>query len=168
MEAAELLERPAVATPAVRKIRADDYLRLRDFVRGLSRDTSYKRLMSGRTPSDEEIRRWAAIEPGRECALVALADDRIVGVARYAMEPDGETDFAIVLADGWQGRGLGRELMTRLIAQARSRGVRRLTGTTLSENTAMVALARRLGFSTRRAPGAAFATLLALELAASA
>jgi acetyltransferase len=179
MESTELLDRPAVATAAIpaipaveaipatatiRAIRADDYPLLRSFVRGLSRQTAYRRLMSGRMPPDEEIRRWAEIDEKRECALVALAEGRIVGVARYATESPDETDFAVVLADAWQGKGLGRQLMERLIAEARRRGLRRLTGTTLSENVAMVALARSLGFTTRRAPGGAFATLLAVDL----
>jgi acetyltransferase len=157
---------PALALPVIRAIRADDYPLLLAFVRGLSRATAYKRLMSGRTPADAEVRSWAEIDPQRECALVALAEDHIVGVARYVIESPEATDFAIVLADGWQGRGLGRELLQRLVAAARRQGVRRLTGTALTENRAMLALAHRLGFRTRRAPGAAFATLLALDLSA--
>ncbi|MDB5858729.1 MAG: GCN5-like N-acetyltransferaser [Ramlibacter sp.] len=68
-----------------------------------------------------------------------------------------------MLTDAWQGRGLGRERLQRLILAARIHGVRRLTGTTLTENVAMLLLARRLGFTTRRAPGAAFATPLELR-----
>ena len=167
MEDTALLERSALAAAAIRPIRAADFPLLLAFVRGLSRDTGYKRLMSPRTPPDEEVRRWAEIDPERECALVAVSDGAIVGVARYGLESAQEADFAIVLADAWQGRGLGRELLQRLIAAARLHGVRRLAGTTLSENAGMLKLARGLGFSIRRAPGAAFATLLTLDLQAS-
>jgi len=51
-----------------------------------------------------------------------------------------------VLSDDWQGRGLGTVLLSWLIAEAWRRGVRRLVGTTMSDNDGMLALARRLGF----------------------
>jgi L-amino acid N-acyltransferase YncA len=58
-----------------------------------------------------------------------------------------EAEFAIVLSDDWQGHGLGGVLLSSLIAKARQRGVRRLIGTTMSDNDGMLALARKLGFS---------------------
>jgi acetyltransferase len=164
MEATALLEWTDIAEAAIRPIRTADFPLLLAFVRGLSRDTGYKRLMSPRTPPDDEIRRWCEIDRERECALVATAEGRIVGVARYGLESAVEADFAIVLADAWQGRGLGRELLQRLIAAARLNGVHRLVGSTLTENTGMLKLAAGLGFVRRRAPRAAFATLLALDL----
>lgn len=150
-----------------RTIHAGDLPLLREFVRSLSRDTAYKRLHSGRSPTEEELRRWTAIDAAREGAVVAAIgsgpDERLVGVARYVIEPDGDTDFAIVLADAWQGRGLGRALMERLIARARRHGVRRLSGLTLASNTAMLALGRALGFRPERQPGG-LTTLLTLDL----
>jgi acetyltransferase len=155
---------------AIRQIRAADYPPMQAFVRTLSRETAYKRLMSTRTPSDDELRRWTDIDPSRECAWVALGStpegEQLVGVARYAMESPDQADFAIVLADAWQGRGLGRELLTRLVTTARERGVRTLSGTTLSENLGMQSLARRVGFRARRTAGAAFYTTLSLDLLA--
>lgn len=153
--------------PAIRPICAEDYPRMKEFVRTLSRDTAYKRLLSGRTPADEEIRRWTVIDSSRECALVAVIGpphaEQVIAVARYVMESPHNTDFAIVLADAWQGRGLGRELMVRLIAAASRCGVRQLSGITLSSNLPMLSLARGLGFKTTRVEGD-FTTLLSLEL----
>jgi len=54
-----------------------------------------------------------------------------------------------VLSDNWQGRGLGTRLLGSLLSEAKSDGVRRVFGTTLSENRTMLALARKLGFRPR-------------------
>lgn len=157
----------AIAQVTFRSIRPGDLALLRGFVRELSRETAYRRLLSGRTPSEEELVRWTAIDAARETALVAMtgsgAGERMVGVARYVVQPPHDTDFAIVVADAWQGRGVGRALLERLVAGARARGVRRLSGLTLATNIPMLSLARALGFRARRQPDA-FTTLLTLEL----
>jgi acetyltransferase len=141
-------------------------------VKGLSRETGYQRLMSARTPSAEELRRFTDIDSDRETALIALTStngrERQVGVARYVRDESapGEAEFAIVLADDWQRRGLGRKLLVSLIDDAKRQGVRRLIGTTLSHNEGMLRLARRLGFSLARNPGSASITNVTLDLAA--
>jgi acetyltransferase len=151
-----------------REIRADDFSILHTFVHGLSRETAYKRLLSPRMPTDEELHRWAAVDPNREFAVIAVAgprdDEELVGVARFVIEESLEAaDFAIVLADAWQGLGLGHELLSRLISAARRRGLRRLTGETLATNTGMLTLAGRLGFARLRLSG--LVTTLRLDLA---
>lgn len=155
--------------PHVRTIDAADLEREREFVEGLSPRTAYQRLMSPRKPSDEELQRWTAIDRTREGAVVATVTvdgrERQVGVARYVMEgPDGEADFAIVIGDSWQGRGLGKRLLAALIDLARKAGVRRLVGSTLSENRGMLELAGRFGFRRSKDPGGAIVTLLKLTL----
>ena len=150
-----------------RGIRAADLPLLRDFVRDLSRDTAYKRLLSGRMPTEDELRSWTSIDHSREGAVVATTrtatGERLVGVARYVVQTPYDTDFAIVLADAWQRQGLGHALMQRLIDAARQQGVRRLGGITLPTNTAMLTLARALGFRSERVPGG-MTTLLTLDL----
>ncbi|WP_309968737.1 GNAT family N-acetyltransferase [Variovorax guangxiensis] len=137
-----------------RSIRAADLGILHSFVHHLSPETGYKRLLSPRTPSDDELRRWSAIDPATECALVAVVgpedQEELIGVARFVVESPGEADFAIVLADAWQGLGLGRELMSRLVDAARLWGLRKVRGDVLATNTGMIALARRSGFAARR------------------
>ena len=54
--------------------------------------------------------------------------------------------YAIVIADGWQGRGLGRLLMNAIIETARSRGLEKMIGWVLASNTAMLRLGTQLGF----------------------
>jgi acetyltransferase len=161
----------AMAGPAVRvrAIEPEDLEREREFVAGLSRQTAYQRLMSGRTPTEAELQRWTRIDRSREGALVATVTidgrERQIGVARYGMEgDDGEAEFAIVVGDAWHGRGLGAQLLGALIELARISGVRRLVGITLSDNQAMLALGRRLGFRFSRRAGSGFITTLSLAL----
>jgi acetyltransferase len=149
-----------------RDIRAADFQILHDFVHGLSPDTSYKRLLSPRTPTDDELHRWSAIDPATECAVIAVTgpedEEKLIGVARFVVESQQEADFAIVVADAWQGLGLGRELMSRLIAAARRYGLRKVSGHALATNTGVLALARRFGFAALRLSGTV--TTLRLDL----
>jgi acetyltransferase len=162
------------ATPVtIRPIRAADFELEKEFVERLSSATGYQRLMSTRRPSAAELRRFTDIHYEPEMALIATiavkgheqGRERQVGVARYVKDEavPGDAEFAIVLADDWQRRGLGRKLLTSLLAAAKSQGVRRLVGTTLSSNEGMLALARLMGFRLARDP--ASATTLTLDLA---
>ena len=154
----------------LRAIVPDDFEIERDFVNGLSRSTGYKRLMSGRRPTSDEMYRWTHIDPQREGAVIAvvLIDDRErqIGVARYAMEPGNHdaAECAIVISDAWQGRGLGSQLLSSLITLARQSGLTRLYGTTLAENDTMLRLAQRLGFRVSYDPNSTFLWALSLEL----
>ena len=162
---------PDGAVVAIRPIHAADLELEREFVAGLSPMTGYHRLMSTRTPSPEELRRFTDIDPAREVALIATTEidgrERQIGVARYVKDESrpGEAEFAIVLADAWQRRGLGRRLLASLIDDAKRQGLQRLVGTTLSENEGMLRLARRLGFSVALNPESTSVTDLLLDLA---
>jgi len=153
----------------IRPICSDDYRLELDFIRGLSARSGYQRLLSPRKLSAREIERFVRIDYARELALIALAvvDGAVqqVGVARYAPEPDGAScDFGIVIADAWQGRGLGESLLRALVRAATQAGVPQLTGLTLASNYAMRELARRVGFSVQRDPDDATVVQLRLPL----
>lgn len=153
----------------IRPIRAADFELERAFVRGLSMQTGVQRLLSPRKPSDEELQRWTDVDQRSEVAFIAVVTkaeaDRAVGVARYVVDDSAEAaDFAIVLSDAWQHRGLGRAMLSALIAHARRAGLQRLEGETLAENQTMIGLARLLGFQVRRQAGSAFVMNLVLEL----
>ena len=155
----------------IRPISAADYDLEQEFVNALSPATGYQRLMSARRPSPAEIRRFTDIDSTRERALIATTlvggRERQIGVARCVKDENapGDAEFAIVLADDWQKRGLGRRLLASLIDDAKRAGMRRLVGTTLSHNEGMLRLARRLGFSLALNPAGASVTNLTLELA---
>jgi acetyltransferase len=155
----------------IRPIRAEDLALEQEFVNGLSAHTGYQRLMSVRRPSLEELVRFTDIDYERELALIATTPvqgrARQIGAARYVNESSpGEAEFAIVLSDDWQGRGLGTRLLTSFALVAQRQGVRRLVGTTLSVNKAMLALGRKLGFKLATDPRSATITNLTLDLAA--
>ena len=155
----------------IRPISAADLALEQEFVDSLSASTGYQRLMSARHPSLEELRRFTDIDHERELALIATTPvqgrERQIGVARYVKESSpGDAEFAIVLSDDWQGRGLGTRLLVGLLVAAKSHGVRRLVGTTMSENRGMLALGRKLGFRLATDPGSATITNLTLDLAA--
>ena len=81
--------------------------------------------------------RLTQIDYDREMALIAVVemDGRSlqICVARYAQLPDPEAcEFAIVIADEWQGKGLARPMMEALIEAARYPGYKRMVGTVLT------------------------------------
>jgi len=161
-------DRPAAVT--IRTISPHDFELERQFIESLSPTTGYRRLFSPRKPSDDEIRRFTNVEPSREFALIAITGDgdhqRMVGVVRW-IKPNAEAnaaEFALVIADDWQGKGLGTRMLNNLLAEAKRRGLEEIRGETLSENEPMLALCRRFGFSFAKQPGFAAVTQLHLEL----
>lgn len=166
---------PVIGVPIlIRPLRADDFDIEEAFIRGLSTQTRNKRLLGGaRAITPAYVARLTQIDYPREFALAAvvLLDGRetLLGVARYAV--DGSVDsgeFAIVIADTWQGHGLGKLLLERLIEAARAHGIQHLSGLMLSTNTAMQRLTRKLGFTLRPEPGDATLTRAELKLGAFA
>ncbi|HEX7374975.1 MAG TPA: GNAT family N-acetyltransferase, partial [Steroidobacteraceae bacterium] len=95
--------------------------------------------------------RFTQIDYDRELALVGVVatpeGEEQIGVARYITLEDEQTcEFAIVVGDRWQGKGLARQLFGALIAAARRTDLKTMTGVTLRENTRMLDLARAHGF----------------------
>ncbi len=76
----------------------------------------------------------------------------------------GVADFAIAVADAWQGRGLGGRLLEVLVRSARDAGVRRLEGSVLADNEPMRGLMRARGFRLRRDPADAHLVIAWLDL----
>lgn len=143
-----------------------------DFVRGLSAETRYFRFMDSLAElSPRMLERFTNIDYDREVALIALVGsgsaETEVGVARYVKEPDGRTcEFAIVIADDWQTRGVGRQLMARLIDTARDRGLGEMFGLVLASNARMLRFCDRLGFTREHFPEDPRLVLVRMDLAA--
>lgn len=99
------------------------------------------------------LARFTQIDYDREMALIATVErereggEVELGVCRYITNPDGAScEFAIVIADEQQGRGLGRRMMTQLIAVARARGLQTMIGHVMGRNRGMLSLCQSLGF----------------------
>lgn len=138
------------ARVGVRPIGADDRHALSVWFGRLSPESRRRRFHAPKPRlSERELSYLTEVDHVSHTALVALDQcGRMIGEARYATaEPDGRTaDFAVTVADEWQGRGVGSRLAARLIEAARANGMTRMTALTLWDNTAAIALLHRLGF----------------------
>src|SRR5215216_1737051 len=139
----------------VRRVRAGDAAALQRLV-GRSSDRSIELRFLGplKQLSDGMARRFADVDGKDRFALVALDPenpDEIVGVVRYERErgTDG-AEYAALVEDRFQGRGLGIGLTRRLIEAARERGIERLHALVMRENMRMLALLRSLEFPERK------------------
>lgn len=136
----------------IRPIRPEDAEIEQTFVRRLSSRSKYFRFMQTlRELTPEMLVRFTQIDYDRELALIAVTRqdgrDVEIGVTRYVLNPDGESgEFALVVADEWQAKGIGSQMLGALIDAARARGLKSLDGEVLEENAPMLHLVRKLGF----------------------
>jgi len=136
----------------VRAVKDEDKAGLTEAFEHLSADSRYSRFMGlVRELTPAMLERATHVRNERDLALVAVVGeapgDIIVGGARYAGTPEGDDcEFAVTVADDWQGLGLARRLMELLMAGARERGFFVMEGFILTSNTGMRRLAQRLGF----------------------
>ena len=131
----------------IREIRASDADRLARAHGRLSDETVRRRYLSPKPRlSPRELRYLTDVDGVDHVALVAVAGEDIVAVARFVRLADDPTsaEAAIVVADALQGHGLGRRLGLALADAARARGVERFTGTMLRDNTAAHAIFARI------------------------
>lgn len=162
--------RPASAAAAVwplaghghaclRPLRSGDGPAEQRFFNGLSLDSRHQRFHIGLRELSPMLlalltnvdgtwhRAWVLEQP-------TSAGPRILADARYVRDPaePARAEFALAVADDWQGRGLGRRLIAHLIDEARGQGVNELFGEVLAENRRMLALAREFGMRVRAHP----------------
>ena len=136
----------------IRPIRPEDAELTQGFVKSLSEETKYFRFMDSLSElSPAALARLTQIDYTREMALLALTevDGREVelGVARYAINPDGEScEFALVVNDAWQKQGIGHKLMDVLMDVARAKDLKLMEGEVLKTNRPMLKLVEGLGF----------------------
>lgn len=137
----------------IRPIRPEDAELEKKFVQQLSPQTKYFRFMSDLhelTPA--MLVRFTQIDYDREMALLAVTNvnqqEICLGITRYVTNPDGvSAEFAIVIADAWQSKGLGVKLLTRLFNIAKKRGLHSITGEVLENNVGMLNLMEYMNFA---------------------
>ena len=163
---------PAGRPPVhIRALRADDTELERRFVGELSPETLFLRVQyHGGQPTPHDLERLLDLDYVDRLAVAGLVRNedlqRIVGVSRFArVEDTTRAECAIVVADDWQGCGLGTELMRSLIQAALARGYTSLEGETLAENVGVSAWARRFGFDVQTQPDSGGMVKVTLDLA---
>lgn len=142
----------------LRPIRPEDAEQMQTFIRELSDESRYMRfvsMMKELTP--KMLTRYTYVDYHRELALVAttmvpnpenrgLPKEIIIGLAHYLRNADGVgAEYALVIADEWQGHGLGRKLMSKLLAEAKDQGLEYIEGVVLANNKPMLGLMTGLG-----------------------
>jgi acetyltransferase len=140
----------------IRPIRPEDEPAMVGFHEGLSERSVYLRyfgpLKLQQRVAHSRLLRICFNDYDREIALVAERSSgkgtyEVLGVGRMSkVHASGTAEFAVVVTDAWQNKGLGTELARRLIDIARHEKVRRLVAYTLLENKEMQHMCKKLGF----------------------
>jgi RimJ/RimL family protein N-acetyltransferase len=133
----------------IRPIRPDDAPRLIDAYSRLSKQSAYQRFFTlrRRLPPDW-ARHFADVDYQGRLALVAdretVDEPELIGVARYESAQDHDLpEIALVVQDGWQGKGLGTLLLNEILGAGQSRGHRRFRALVLTDNNEMLTLLDR-------------------------
>jgi len=148
----------------IRPIRAEDEPLMVRLHHHLSDDSVYNRYFSffklEQRIAHERLARLCFIDYDREMALVAERTDprsgerEIVGVGRLVKQPGANSgEFAILVDDRWQGRGLGSMLLNLVVRVGRDEHLSTVTGEILPDNVAMKSVAHRVGFKLHQSAG---------------
>jgi acetyltransferase len=138
----------------VRPIRAEDEPAAVDFHRRLSEQSVYSRFFTtvplAERVSHHRLARICFADYDREISLIVLAEDGptvILAALRLTRRhATREADFGLLVIDAWQGRGLGKLLVSELLRVARGEGLERVHGMVLAENQRMLEICRKKGF----------------------
>lgn len=130
----------------VRPVRSEDQNLLIHFIKDLSAETFYHRFLHKVRP-EEAVR---GMMPGTDrFALLVMREEMVIGHAVYAITiPEKAADAAVVVADEFQGKGLGTILLGQLTQAAIAAGISMLEAQVAPENARMLQVLRELGFPT--------------------
>jgi acetyltransferase len=143
-------------TTLLRPIRPEDEKLQREFMEGLSEESMrYRFFYVIKEITHDMLTRFCNIDYDREMAIIAEYSDngnrRSVGTGRLLIQPDYEVaEFAVMVADDFQGVGLGLKLCDLLIGIGREKGVKQIYAIVLNENVKMINLGKRLNFAVER------------------
>lgn len=136
----------------IRPVLPQDMALVAAFFRELSEASRRNRFFRTlRELPEELLERLTSVDYRAHLALIATvlgeSGETVIGEARYVITDRDAAEFALAVADAWQGRGVGRELLARLFCRAAAQGVARLHGDVLPTNDAMRHLARSAGMT---------------------
>ena len=134
----------------IRQLRPEDMALYPDFLGDVSAEDLRLRFFARIAElTAAEIDKLARLDYRHEMAFIALDEDtgQMLGLVRLKDELDEKTaEFAILLRSRLKGHGLGWLLMRRVIDYAKEKGLRRVYGDVLVENTTMLQMCAELGF----------------------
>jgi len=146
-------------TPVIlRPIRPEDEPLEYEMLNTLSEESMRGRFfLAPRHVGHEELTRFCNIDYDREMAIIAeLTEDgkrRMIGVSRLIIEADkGIAEFALLVHDDYQDRGLGYKLIDVLIGIAQEKRLGMVYGLVLTENRRMLSICEKTGFAIRHQP----------------
>lgn len=134
----------------VRPVSSSDEALLKDLFGKLSSESQYLRFLRPlRALPEDMLFRLTHIDYDRNFALAAVIPEdgreSVIAVVRYGYDPDEKvTDFAIVVRDDWQGRGLGEILLRQIFAIGREHGITRFVSVMDSTNRIIKQMLRKL------------------------
>jgi acetyltransferase len=145
---------------SIRPIRPEDEPLVVKFHETLSEESVYHRYFSqiklDERVAHERLTRICFNDYDREIALVAEQKDkktgerRIVGVGRLSKARGlNEGEFALVISDEFHGKGLGTELLKRLVQIGRDEKLKRITAVIMVDNRQMQHVSQKVGFKVR-------------------
>jgi Acetyltransferase (GNAT) family. len=136
----------------LRHIAPTDAAKEQAFVHGLSPESSYRRFHGTiKDLSKKDLNKFTEPDARNAVAMVVLRSgetgEEEIGVARYVIDSDRTNcEFAIVVADRWQKRGIGTRLMNALIRHLQVSGVKQISGSVIKSNSAMRKFINQMGF----------------------
>ena len=138
-------------TVHLREVRPDDADRLLAMWARTSAESRRARFMGPFTLDATNVDRFVDFDRSTEFAVVATRGrgdtERMLGIARYVIDEDDLTraEFAALVEDAQQGRGLGTVLVREVAVRAGEAGITRLSGDILASNARMLTVVRQLG-----------------------
>lgn len=136
----------------LRPVKITDETPLKDFFYALSEDSMYLRFFSMRKDMPRQrLQEFMVIDYSRKMVILAILQDKdketIVGLGQYEVNRDMHTaEVAIVVRDEYQGKGVGKEILSYLTYLARRQGLLAFTAEVLVENKPMITLFEKMGF----------------------
>ena len=141
----------------LRPIECTDHSKFKEFFKALSPVSVHFRFLEIiKELPNEDVARYCDLDFNQEMAIVALpiSGEKIISVARLIMSlKDRRGEFALVIADAWQGFGLGTELLAYLIKIARDYQLEELYCVLSSDNYKMIGLAEKFGLKVKSTDG---------------